>query len=49
MIRKAKLTDLDAIMSIIDETVKEMKSYKNDQWDDNYPNPQPYLLTQNST
>ena len=43
MIRKAKLTDLDAIMSIINETVKEMKSYKNDQWDENYPNRKTFI------
>ena len=43
MIRKAKLSDLDAIMSIINETVKEMKSYGNDQWDENYPNSKTFI------
>ena len=35
MIRKAKLSDVDTIMSIIDETVKEMKFFGNTLWDDN--------------
>ncbi|WFD08903.1 GNAT family N-acetyltransferase [Tepidibacter hydrothermalis] len=37
MIRKAVLSDLDNIMEIIKETIKEMHSYNNYQWDDNYP------------
>ena len=43
MIRKAKLSDLESIMDIINETVKEMKSYGNDQWDDNYPNKETFI------
>ena len=37
MITKANLNDINQIMEIINETVKEMKSYNNTQWDDNYP------------
>ncbi|WP_315168151.1 GNAT family N-acetyltransferase [Metaclostridioides mangenotii] len=37
MIRKAYLKDLDQIMNIISDTVKEMKTYNNTQWDENYP------------
>lgn len=37
MIRKANLKDLDQIMNIISETVEEMKTYNNTQWDENYP------------
>lgn len=37
MIRKAVLNDLDNIMEIIKETVKEMKCYNNTQWDESYP------------
>lgn len=37
MIRKAVLNDLDMIMDIIKETVKEMNSHNNYQWDENYP------------
>lgn len=36
--RKATLNDLDNIMSIIKETVKDMNSSDNYQWDNNYPN-----------
>ena len=43
MIRKAKLSDVGTIMSIINETVKEMKSYGNTQWDDNYPNSETFI------
>ena len=37
MIRKANIKDLDQIMNIISDTVKEMKTYNNTQWDENYP------------
>ncbi|WP_432205161.1 GNAT family N-acetyltransferase [Cetobacterium somerae] len=35
--RKAIKTDIIKIMQIIGATVDEMKSYGNDQWDENYP------------
>ncbi|MCC3866648.1 GNAT family N-acetyltransferase [Terrisporobacter mayombei] len=37
MIRKASLNDVNNIMDIIKSTVKEMKTYNNTQWDENYP------------
>ncbi|MGL5124181.1 MAG: GNAT family N-acetyltransferase [Fusobacteriaceae bacterium] len=37
MIRKAKINDLDAIMSIVQETVIEMKNNNNLQWNEEYP------------
>ena len=37
MIRKAVKEDLAEIMEIIKQTVAEMKTYGNTQWDDNYP------------
>ena len=37
MIRKAVKKDLAEIMVIIKETVAEMKTYGNTQWDDSYP------------
>ena len=37
MIRKANINDIDSIMKIIKETVEEMRSYNNTQWDENYP------------
>ncbi|CAH2213039.1 GNAT family N-acetyltransferase [Tepidibacter aestuarii] len=37
MIRKAVLGDLNNIMEIIKETIEEMHSYNNYQWDENYP------------
>lgn len=43
MIRKAKFSDIDTIMSIINETVEEMKSYGNTQWDNNYPNNETFI------
>ena len=43
MIRKAKFSDIDTIMSIINETVEEMKSYGNTQWDNNYPNNKTFI------
>ncbi len=37
MIRKANSNDLNKIMSITKDIVKEMKEAKNPQWHDNYP------------
>lgn len=37
MIRKANRQDLKVIMKIIKETIVEMHSYNNYQWDENYP------------
>ncbi|MDF2880604.1 MAG: N-acetyltransferase [Clostridiaceae bacterium] len=37
MIRKATINDLHTIMAIIKETIIEMHSYNNNQWDENYP------------
>ncbi len=37
MIRKATLEDLKDIMQIIKETIVEMHSYNNYQWDESYP------------
>lgn len=37
MIRKARIEDVNEIMEIISDTVEEMKSYNNTQWDENYP------------
>ena len=37
MFRKAKAQDVPQIMDIIRETVAEMQSYNNPQWDEHYP------------
>lgn len=37
MIIRAELSNLRNIMEIIGDTVEEMKSYNNTQWDENYP------------
>jgi GNAT superfamily N-acetyltransferase len=37
VIRKATLEDINSIMQIVQETIFEMKSYNNTQWDENYP------------
>lgn len=37
MVRKATLTDLKDIIEIIKQTIVEMNSYNNYQWDKNYP------------
>ena len=37
MIRKACLEDLKDIMEITKQTIVEMHSYNNYQWDENYP------------
>lgn len=44
MIRKATCSDLDNIMEIIEETVEEMKSYNNNQWDESYPKVEDFIL-----
>lgn len=43
MIRKAVNEDLKAIMKIIKETIVEMHSYGNYQWDENYPQEKDFL------
>ena len=37
MLREANFADLEGIMRIIKETIAEMHSYGNTQWDVNYP------------
>ena len=37
MIRLGRETDLDAVDRIVKETIIEMQSYGNDQWDETYP------------
>lgn len=39
MIRKAKSSDMEAIMEIIHNTIKGMQHSKNYQWDSKYPQP----------
>ena len=41
--RHAKNEDLDKIMKIIDETVKEMNENRNFQWDESYPNREVFI------
>ena len=43
MIRKAAKHDMTEIMKILDLTVKEMKSYNNTQWDENYPQTRDFI------
>lgn len=43
MIRGAVLEDLETIMSIIKETIVEMHSYNNYQWDENYPKEKDFM------
>jgi hypothetical protein len=43
MIRKAVLMDLDIITKILKDTLAEMHSYNNYQWDENYPNKQDFI------
>ncbi|MBP2643301.1 MAG: acetyltransferase, family [Firmicutes bacterium] len=43
MIRKAKSTDIMDIMKIIKETIIEMHSYGNTQWDEDYPQEKDFL------
>lgn len=43
MMRKAVLGDLGNIMTIIKETIIEMHSYNNYQWDENYPKEKDFM------
>ena len=43
MIRKANLNDINNIMDIIKATIKEMKTYNNTQWDENYPQAKDFI------
>jgi len=43
MIRKANSTDIDKVMEIVRETINEMHSYGNYQWDENYPKKDDFL------
>lgn len=43
MIRKAVLADLKDIMKIIKETIIEMHSYNNYQWDESYPQEKDFM------
>lgn len=43
MVRKAHSTDIKDIMKIIRETIAEMHSYGNTQWDENYPREKDFL------
>lgn len=43
MIRKAVLEDLKDIMNIIKETIAEMHSYNNYQWDESYPQEKDFI------
>ena len=43
MIIKAEKNDITDIMKILDVTVKEMKSYNNTQWDENYPQTKDFI------
>jgi GNAT superfamily N-acetyltransferase len=43
MIRKAVISDLEMIMKIVKDTISEMHSYNNYQWDENYPNKQDFI------
>ena len=44
MIIQAVKNDIIDIMKIIDLTVKEMKSYNNTQWDENYPKTKDFII-----
>lgn len=48
MIRKANLNDLESIMNITKEIVKEMKSAGNPQWHDNYPTKEDFTIDINN-
>lgn len=43
MIRKATLADIDPIMDIIRETIREMHAYGNTQWNKDYPQQADFL------
>ncbi|MCY6484832.1 GNAT family N-acetyltransferase [Clostridium aestuarii] len=43
MIRKATMSDLDEIMDVTKNIVKEMNSYNNYQWNNNYPKKEDFI------
>lgn len=43
MVREATSADIKEIMKIIRETIAEMNSYGNTQWDENYPQEKDFL------
>jgi|GEM_PF-92051 len=43
MVRKAVVEDLSDIMNIIKDTIVEMHSYNNYQWDENYPKDKDFI------
>lgn len=43
MIRKAVMEDLKDIMEIIKQTIAEMQTYNNTQWDENYPQEKDFM------
>ncbi|WML37479.1 GNAT family N-acetyltransferase [Clostridium sp. OS1-26] len=43
MMRKAVIADIKNVMEIIKETIVEMHSYGNYQWDENYPQEKDFL------
>ncbi|RMD04409.1 GNAT family N-acetyltransferase [Clostridium autoethanogenum] len=43
MIRKAIMEDIKDIMEIIRQTIAEMRTYNNTQWDENYPQKKDFI------
>lgn len=43
MMRSAELTDLEQIMAIIHDTIIEMRTYHNTQWDETYPQEKDFI------
>ncbi|AWI03445.1 N-acetyltransferase [Clostridium drakei] len=43
MMRKAVIEDTKEIMQIIKETIAEMRTYNNTQWDENYPQEKDFM------
>lgn len=43
MIRKAAVEDIKDIMEIIRQTIQEMRTYNNTQWDENYPQKKDFI------
>ena len=41
--RKAVMKDIKDIMQIIKETIEEMRTYNNTQWDENYPQEKDFI------
>ncbi|EET84500.1 putative acetyltransferase [Clostridium carboxidivorans P7] len=41
--RKAVIEDTKEIMQIIKETIAEMRTYNNTQWDENYPQEKDFM------